>query len=141
MTILPKIPVIDSTGDTPALKTVVQTGDYFKVLYQNAVQYYGITALKIFDTFSKNWIKKNTTPYSKEIAALADLYKKPGIWFLNVSFEWGCTCQVAKDLETGHMQISRVLDWPLGGLGTSLVAVLQNGSAGTYLNFTWPGFG
>jgi len=140
MSTLPKIPFIKSLGDTPTLKTVAQTGDYFEVLYQKAVKHYGITALKIFDTFSKNWIKKNTTPYSKEIAALADLYKKPGTWFLNVSFEWGCTSQVATDLETGHMQILRVLDWPLEGLGMGLIAVHQEGPAGTYLNFTWPGF-
>lgn len=140
MSTLTKIPVIKSPGDSPALKTLSQTGDCFDTLCRKAVKHYGITNLKIFDTFSKNWIKKNSTPYYKEIAELHELYRKPGTWFLNVYFEWGCTCQVARDFETGHMRILRVLDWPLDGLGVSLVAVHQEGPAGAYLNFTWPGF-
>ncbi len=140
MSTLPKIPLIKSLGDKPTLKTLAQTGDHFDTLYQKAVKHYGITSLKIFDTFSKNWVKKNSSPYFKEISELAELYKKPGIWFLNVSFEWGCTCLVASDSKTGYMQILRVLDWPLEGLGVGLVAVHQDGPAGVYLNFTWPGF-
>jgi hypothetical protein len=121
-------------------KTLLAAEDQFASLLAHAHGHYGQTFIALADRLSRRWLARNLTPYRDEIAAAAEVIKNPGTWFLNASFEWSCTCSAAMDPKTGTMRLLRVLDWPLDGLGTGLVAARQSGAAGDYINLTWPGF-
>lgn len=137
---LPDIPVIDATGGDPVQKTLAAAEHHLTHLIEQASGHYGRTFMAAADRLSRRWIERNTTPFGDDIAAAARHIRQPGVWFLNASFEWSCTCGAAPDPETGTMRLLRVLDWPLNGLGTGLIAARQSGPAGDYVNLTWPGF-
>lgn len=135
-----EIPVFDLTDEAPALAASVAAADRLQELFEEAETHYGRRFITIADHVSRRWIERNTSPYRHEIAMLAEAAPFPGAWFLNVSLEWCCTCGVAVDAESGNVHLLRTLDWPLTGLGRGLIAVLQKGPAGRFLNLTWPGF-
>jgi hypothetical protein len=88
------------------------------------------------DRISARWLKKTPSPYVDEIARIADIAGRPGVWFVNASYEWGCTTRV--DVEPVP-RLRRTLDWPFLGLGRHVEVALQDGGAGPYANVTWPG--
>lgn len=138
--LLTEIPIIDVTGDLPALGTAEAAEDRLEALFAEAEAHYGRRFIGIADGLSRRWAMRNTTPYRDEIGAFADRLSVPGGWFLNVSFEWSCTNGIHADPDRGTMRMMRVLDWPLNGLGRGLIAARQSGPAGEFLNITWPGF-
>ena len=75
---------------------------------------------------------------SADVAAIAAALGFPGIWFLNGSYEWGCTA-AARD-EDGAPWLARTLDWPYPGLGRHLEVARMRGTAGEFFNVTWPGY-
>jgi len=137
---LPEIPLIEALGPAPALELMAGDGARLEHLIEAARAHYGRGVIATADRLSRRWVARNTSPYGGEIAEIARLMAAPGGWFLNASFEWGCTCGLARDPGTGAFVLLRVLDWPLPGLGRSLVAALQRGPAGEFLNLTWPGY-
>lgn len=138
---LPEIPVIDvADDDAPSLGTAEAAEDRLEALVAAAEAHYGRRFIAVADRMTRRWARRNTTPYLDEIGSFADRLPVPGGWFLNISFEWSCTCGVHADPASGAMRMLRVLDWPLSGLGRSLVAAHQAGPAGRFLNLTWPGF-
>ncbi len=137
---LPEIPVIEALGPAPALELMADDAARLDHLAQAARARYGLGLIVTADRLSRRWVVRNTSPYGGEIAEIARRMGAPGGWFLNASFEWGCTCGLVRDPDTGAFTLLRVLDWPLPGLGRSLVAALQRGPAGEFLNLTWPGF-
>lgn len=94
----------------------------------------------IADPISKRFLKRTHNPYSQEIERVANKIKLPGIYALNISFEWGCTAGVSKNTENNGVELLRVLDWPLDGLGANCVVARHNTPVGEYYNVTWPGF-
>lgn len=137
---LPEIPVIEALGLAPALELMEEDTARLDRLVCAARAHYGPGFIATADRLSRRWVARNTSPYVAEIAEIAGRVGMPGGWFLNASFEWSCTCGLARDPETGAFTLLRVLDWPLPGLGSALVAALQRGPAGEFLNLTWPGF-
>ena len=137
---LPEIPLIEALGPAPGLELMAGDGTRFDELIAAARAHYGRGVITTADRLSRRWVARNTSPYGGEIAEIARQMAAPGGWFLNASFEWACTCGLVRDPETGAFALLRVLDWPLPGLGRSLVAALQRGPAGEFLNLTWPGY-
>src|SRR5262245_37777262 len=88
------------------------------------------------DRLSSGWLERSPSPYVAEIAAIADVAAVAGVWFVNASYEWGCTTRV-DTLPTPFLR--RTLDWPFPGLGRHVEVALQDGGAGVYANVTWPG--
>src|SRR5260370_23591856 len=80
------------------------------------------------------------TPSSSlaDVEALAGALGFVVIWFLNGSYQWGCTA-VARD-EDGVPWLARTLDLPFPGLGRRLEITRMRGTAGDFLNVTWPGY-
>src|SRR3954466_15367746 len=72
-----------------------------------------------------------------EITAISAALGFSGIWFLNGSYQWGCT-SYARDDEVPWLV--RTLDWPFPGLGKQVEVAHTAGSAGDYYSVTWPGF-
>ena len=49
---------------------------------------------KPLDGLSRTWLARSPSPYVAEIAAIAEIAGKPGVWFVNASYEWGCTTRI-----------------------------------------------
>lgn len=91
---------------------------------------------KPLDRLSRAWLARSPSPYVGEIAAIAEMAGKPGVWFVNASYEWGCTTRI--DVAPEPL-LRRTLDWPFPGLGRHVQVAVQDGGAGCYANVTWPG--
>jgi hypothetical protein len=89
------------------------------------------------DAATRRWLRRSASPYLGEIEAIATTLKFPGIWFLNGSYQWGCTA-LARDDEAPWLV--RTLDWPFPGLGRHVEVARMAGPAGEFYNVTWPGF-
>ena len=94
--------------------------------------------LPAMDAVTRHWLRRSSSPYVAEIEAIAAALGFPGIWFLNGTYEWGCTA-VARD-EDGAPWLARTLDWPFPGLGRYLEIARMRGAAGEFFNVTWPGY-
>lgn len=135
---LPAIPLHDiGTGGAPAL--LAREPERARALLAAGSDRYGEHLLGIFDALSARWLARSASPYLHEIEEVALVLGAPGVHFLNVCYEWGCSSGVAA-APGGGMRLVRVLDWPLDGLGRHLVAARQRGPAGEWINLTWPGF-
>ncbi len=96
------------------------------------------TLLPAMDAATRGWLRRSSSPYVGEVEAIAAALGFPGIWFLNGSYEWGCT-SLARD-EDGAPWLARTLDWPFPGLGRYVEVVQMQGTAGDFFNVTWPGY-
>lgn len=94
--------------------------------------------LPALDAAARHWLTRSRSPYVDEIARIAAALGFPGVWFLNDSYQWGCTA-IARD-EDGVPWLARTLDWPFPGLGRHVEVIQMTGSAGDFLNVTWPGY-
>src|SRR5262245_59067764 len=88
------------------------------------------------DRVSSSWLAVTPSPYVEEIGTISDLAGIAGVWFINASYEWGCTARI--DAAPSPF-LRRTLDWPFPGLGRHVEVVLQDGGKGLYANVTWPG--
>jgi hypothetical protein len=88
------------------------------------------------DRLSWSWLEWTPSPYVGEIETISGIAGRAGVWFVNASYEWGCTTRV--DTVPAPF-LRRTLDWPFPGLGRHVEVALQDGGAGTYANVTWPG--
>jgi hypothetical protein len=95
-------------------------------------------AVPLLDAMSRRWLSRSRSPYVEEIAAIAAELKFPGIWFLNSSYQWGCT-SLGRE-EDGVPWLVRTLDWPYPGLGRHVEVARAAGPAGEFCNVTWPGY-
>jgi hypothetical protein len=93
--------------------------------------------LPLADAVSRKWLERSASPYTAEVAAIADLAKAPGIFLVNASYEWACT--VASCRRSEAPLLVRTLDWPFAGLGRHVTVARQAGPAGEFWNVTWPG--
>src|SRR4051794_15912090 len=91
---------------------------------------------KPLDRMSRAWLVRSPSPYVAEIESITEMAGHPGVWFVNASYEWGCTTRI--DVEP-RPSLRRTLDWPFPGLGRYVEVALQDGGAGPYASLTWPG--
>src|SRR3989441_4449019 len=95
-------------------------------------------ALPAADALTRLWLERSRSPYVVDIKAIAGALGFPGIWFLNGTYQWGCTA-VARD-EDGVPWLARTLDWPFPGLGRHIEFARMRGPAGEFVNVSWPGY-
>ena len=94
--------------------------------------------MPLLDRLARRWLMRSRAPYLADIAAIAAMLEFPGIWFLNGSYQWGCTA-LARE-ERGVPWLARTLDWPFSGLGRRAEVARMRGPAGEFLSVTWPGY-
>src|SRR5262245_18815976 len=94
--------------------------------------------LPVMDAVSKRWLKQSCSPYVAEIETLSAELAVPGVWFLNGTYQWGCTA-AARD-ENEAPWLVRTLDWPFRGLGRHVEIGRMRGAAGEFFNVAWPGY-
>jgi len=90
------------------------------------------------DPLVRWWMRRAGSDYAHEIEAVARALRRPGIWLLHGAYLFGCTA-LADEAGDGP-RLRRTLDWPFPGLGRLVEVVRQRGTAGEFLNVTWPGF-
>ena len=96
------------------------------------------TILPVIDAVTRRWLKRSRSPYVTDVTRIADKLGFSGIWFLNGSYQWGCTA-LARE-QDGAPWLARTLDWPFPGLGRHVEIARMQGPAGPFDNVTWPGF-
>ena len=90
------------------------------------------------DALSRRWARHRDIPYRDEIARIDAQLGRPGAWFANLNYEWGCSATVLSDGDAPPV-LARVLDWPFPRLGELAVVAHCRGKAGAWTNITWPG--
>ena len=140
---LVKIPYVDLGGYTP-LELLFLRRRSAAALVEGAKRTFGEASrlastltMPWTDRVSRRWLERSDNPYLPEIAAMAEALGLPGVYTLNICFEWGCTGGVWRS--DGNPLLRRVLDWPFPALGEHIVVAHQKGPAGDFFNVTWPG--
>jgi hypothetical protein len=97
-----------------------------------------LPVMPLLDRLARRWFRRSRSPYLGEIEAIAGTLGFSGTWFLNGSYQWGCTA-LARE-EGGAPWLARTLDWPLPGMGRHVDVAQMRGPAGDFLCATWPGY-
>ena len=68
------------------------------------------TVLPALDVASRRWLRRSRSPYVREVEGIAEALAFPGLWFLNSSYQWGCTAIGAR---RGRRAVAGAHpDWP-----------------------------
>jgi hypothetical protein len=133
------IPVRDVRDGGP-VRHAIEARDVARALRDDCLAWFPASAryfVPTLDRITRRWLTRSCSPYVPEIGAIAAALGFPGIWFLNGSYEWGCTT-LARD--HGEPWLARTLDWPFPGLGRHVEVARMAGPAGEFYNVAWPGF-
>lgn len=135
----PSIPVI-STGPSFPIETLLADEPRAHLLFDAATKRIPLSALRMLDNVSRQWLVKWDNAHLAEIDEVARRIGRPGTHFLSVNYEWACTCIVKSADDGGSAVLVRVLDWRTPGLGRHVMAARVQGPAGGYIALTWPGY-
>lgn len=92
------------------------------------------------DRVARRWLAKGDPAALDEIDRVAAIMGRPGAYFLNASYDFGCST-VAAPGPGGGALLTRALDWPTRGLGRwASVIRVRGGSAGPWACVGWPGY-
>lgn len=134
-----EVPLFDV--EAPAAEALMALApDRLALLIAGGRRHYTPLVLALGDRASLAWLRRSDNPYRAEIEAVSRRLGKPGAVLLNMSYEWSCTAGIAADPAGRGMRLLRTLDWPLPGLGRTVVVARQRGDAGEYCSVTWPGY-
>ncbi len=95
---------------------------------------------RLGDALSRRWLRRRGNPFYDEITAVADALGRPGVYFLNIIYEWSCSTSAAPDPAGSGNRIIRILDWDMPGIGRHIVLGRHMSDHGLYYNVTWPGY-
>jgi hypothetical protein len=136
---LPPIPVLDVGLDWP-FETLEREFDRLIQFLDAGAGRIPELAIQMADAVSRRWLKRWHEPYLAEIDRIAARLGRPGAYFLNVSYEWGCTSAALPAEDSTSARLVRVLDWPDRGLGRYVIAARVAAPPGPFLTLTWPGY-
>jgi hypothetical protein len=97
-------------------------------------------AARLGDALSRRWLKRRDNPFYGEIAAVSDALGSPGVYLLNIIYEWSCSTSAAPDPAGSGNRMIRVLDWGMPGIGRHIVLGRHATDHGLFYNVTWPGY-
>lgn len=137
---LPDIPVFDVGPDFPIETVHLAGAERGNALLDAATAGIPTIALRAADRVSRAWLNARHSPYLREIDEIASLSKRPGAYFLNVNYEWGCTAAAKPAPGDTSVRLLRVLDWNVNGLGRYVIAARIKSTFGAWVSLTWPGF-
>jgi hypothetical protein len=140
MTDLVTIPFVDVRDGGP-VRHAIDASARARALRDDCLAWLAPSARRLLpalDAIARRWLRRSRSPYVAEIETIAATLAYPGIWFLNGSYQWGCTA-AARD-EGGAPWLARTLDWPFAGLGRRVEIAHMAGPAGDFYSVTWPGY-
>mgnify|MGYP006282001571 CR=1 FL=1 len=135
----PAIPVLEVEGDW-VVAALGRELPRLHALLDLATRRMPGAALRLADAASRRWLAQHRAPRLDEIDRVAAIVGRPGAYFFNVSYEWGCTTRAAPAPDGRGAELLRVLDWPDRGLGLHVLALAIRSPAGLWLTLTWPGY-
>src|ERR1700760_872710 len=115
---IPTIPIVDVREGGPvrhAQENLARARALREACISFLPSFAGGPIIAALDGISRAWLKRSPSPYVDEVAAIAKSLDGPGVWFLNSSYQWGCTT-LARE-EGGVNWLVRTLDWPFRGIG------------------------
>ncbi len=136
---LATIPLLDVGTDWPVAALEAELARAHALL-DTAAKRFPMFAVRLADAISRRWLARWHEPYLVEIDRIAARIRRPGAYFLNVSYEWGCTSMASPPADGAPPVLMRVLDWPDPGLGRYVIAARAEGPAGRWVMMTWPGY-
>jgi hypothetical protein len=139
------IPLLSSPhGDVIPL--AINDPESVRLLFRAVGNTYGLASrvlspllLPMADRIAKRWLIRTNNPYLAEMHAIAAAVDTPGVYGLNLCFEWGCTSGAYQPAPAEAPRLLRILDWPFTGMGPHTVIAERSGPAGPYRDVTWPG--
>jgi hypothetical protein len=137
---LPQIPVVD-IRDGGVVRHAHDSAATARALREECLAFFPRAAhpfIPLLDRIARRWLTRSRSPYVGEIEAIAAALGFPGIWFLNGSYQWGCTTLAHE--EGGSPWLTRTLDWPFPGLGRHAEVAHMRGPAGEFFSVNWPGY-
>jgi hypothetical protein len=135
------IPVLDA-GRRGALGLYEAASAEAAQLVAEAMAGHPLLALvgRLGDLLSKRWLLRRRNPFYAEIAAVAEAIGRPGVYLLNICYEWACSTSVGPDPGGDGNRMIRTLDWGIEGIGRHLVIGRHETDQGPYYNASWPGY-
>jgi len=97
-------------------------------------------AARFGDALSRRWLRRRGNPFYGEITLVADALGRPGVYLLNIIYEWSCSTSAAPDPGGSGNRMIRILDWGMPGIGRHIVLGRHTTDHGLYYNVTWLGF-
>jgi hypothetical protein len=138
-TLLPQIPIYDVGPNFP-MELALRVGERAYDLLAMATAHVPRPVLRLADRLARRWLVQNNSPYLAEITALAQRSREPGLYYLNVQYEWGCTTAARPAIEGQSEVLLRALDWDIAGIGRFVVAARIANPLGAWTSLTWPAF-
>ena len=135
---LPSIPVLDVGPDFPMATLLVHEARAHAML--DRALPVPRTILRSLDRVSRRWLERTHNAQLPEIDAVAARLGRPGVHFLSVNYEWGCTVSVGPSPDGRTARLVRTLDWMTSGLGSFVIAARVQSPVGAFVTLTWPGF-
>lgn len=136
---LPEIERLTVGPDWP-LEILENTAGRVHRLLDEATAGYPAVILKIGDAISRRWVERWDKPHLDELRQISARIGRPGTYYFNTSYEWGCTTNAGPSPDGRSTRLMRVLDWPTRGLGRNVLAAQVVGKAGSWITLTWPGY-
>lgn len=137
---LPTIPVVNGTTRDLLSQGMAAA----RALLAEAERRYTARGVRLADRISRDWLERTANPYLPELERLAALLGEPGLFMLNLSYEWGCTTGIDAGTEAAGSRsgprLLRTLDWPFDGLGRHVAVLKTRCPAGAYWSVSWPGY-
>src|SRR5215472_7159149 len=87
---LPQIPLLDVGSDWP-FQTLEREFNRISAMLDEGSGRIPMLAMKIADAVSRRWLERSDYPYLSEIEYISARIARPGAYFLNLSYGWGCT--------------------------------------------------
>lgn len=137
--LLPQIPTY-AVGPNFPMELALRVGEQAYDLLAMATAQVPKSALRLADRVARRWLVHSDSPYLSEIAALAQRSREPGLYYLNVQYEWGCTTAARPAIEGQSEVLLRALDWDIAGIGRFVVAAHIANPLGEWTSLTWPAF-
>ena len=137
---LPDIPLMDARESGP-VRHVLEKPARARALRDDCLAWLPASAralLPAMDALTRQWLRRSPSPYVPELETIAAALRFSGVWFLNGTYQWGCTALAREEERVPWL--ARTLDWPFAGLGRHLEIVRLRGAAGEFLNVSWPGY-
>jgi hypothetical protein len=92
------------------------------------------------DRMSRRWLERRANPFLGEIAEVSRAIGLPGVYLLNIVYEWACSTSSGPAPEALGNRMIRVLDWGMPGIGCHVVIGRHESDFGDYFNAAWPGY-
>lgn len=136
---LPPIPTLDVGADFP-MSTLRADEARAHAMLDLALGQVPRAVLRGLDQVSRRWLARTHNAQLAEIDAVARQLSRPGVHFLSVNYEWGCTVSVGPSPDGRTARLVRTLDWMTRGLGSFVMAARVQCRLGAFVTLTWPGF-